>query len=158
MSSGGKPLAFIIQRNRLRGESLALDRFREEGLGSSHIAPGAEPKIDRLASPVNCTVKIDPLASDLHVRFVDSPRLTSCRGKAVPAFDELRREALHPAHDRRMRQRQPALGHHLDQVAEAELVARVPAHAQDDDLAIEMQTVERLVDALPLANASPSTR
>jgi hypothetical protein len=33
---------------------------------------------------------------------------------------------------------QPALGHHLHQVAKAELIAQVLANAQNDDLSIEM--------------------
>ena len=33
---------------------------------------------------------------------------------------------------------QPSLGHYLDQIAKAELVAQVPPHANDDHLAIEL--------------------
>ena len=49
-----------------------------------------------------------------------------------------------------MRGRQGALSHHLRQVSQAQLVAKVPADAQDDDLALEMPTFEQLVHALHL--------
>jgi hypothetical protein len=47
----------------------------------------------------------------------------------------------HPAHDRGVGQRQAALGQHLHQIPEAEFEAQIPAHAQDDDLAVEMPMV-----------------
>jgi hypothetical protein len=55
-----------------------------------------------------------------------------------------------------MCQRQAAFGHHLYQVAQAQLEAKIPAHAQDDDLAVEVTTLEQLLDAHQLAHAHPS--
>ena len=55
-----------------------------------------------------------------------------------------------------MRQRQAAFGHHLHQVSQAELEAKIPARAQDDDLAVEVATLEQLLDAHQLAHAHPS--
>jgi hypothetical protein len=43
---------------------LTPDRFCEESLGRSDIAPGAEPEVDRLSCSINDTVKIDPFATD----------------------------------------------------------------------------------------------
>src|SRR5882757_4780242 len=76
-------------------------------------------------------------------------------GKPAPAFLELRGVALHPAHDRRMRHRQAALGHHLYQVAQTELEPKIPAHAQDDDFAVEVATLEQLRYRLQLAHRRP---
>src|SRR5271156_2127603 len=55
-----------------------------------------------------------------------------------------------------MCQRQAALGHHLHQVSQAELEAKIPAHAQDDDLAVKVATLEQLLDAHQLPHAHPS--
>ena len=55
-----------------------------------------------------------------------------------------------------MCQRQAAFGHHLHQVSLAQLEAKIPAHAQDDDLAVEVATLEQLLDAHQLAHAHPS--
>src|SRR5580658_4675808 len=62
----------------------------------------------------------------------------------------------HPTHNGRMGQRQAAFGHHLHQVSQAQLEAKIPAHAQDDDLAVEVATLEQLLDAHQLAHAHPS--
>jgi len=42
-----------------------------------------------------------------------------------------------------MRKRQPEFGHHLHQIAEAELKAQIPAHTQDDDLAVKVPPENR---------------
>src|ERR1700732_2591963 len=55
-----------------------------------------------------------------------------------------------------MCQRQAAFGHHLHQVSQAQLEAKIPAHAHDDDLAVEVATLEQLLDAHQLAHAHPS--
>ena len=115
----------VVQSDGLGSTPLTLDRLCEESLGRGDIALGAKPEIDSLSCPVNCTVKIDPFATDLHIRLVDSPRPTGCRSKAIPALDELRREPLDPTHDRRVRKQQAALGHHFDKVSKAQLVTQV---------------------------------
>src|SRR5580698_9355762 len=55
-----------------------------------------------------------------------------------------------------MGQRQATFGHHLHQVSQAQLEAKIPAHAQDDDLAVKVATLEQLLDAHQLAHAHPS--
>src|SRR5580658_1326430 len=62
----------------------------------------------------------------------------------------------HPTHNGRMGQRQAAFGHHLHQVSQAQLEAKIPAHAQDDDLAVKVATLEQSLDAHQLAHAHPS--
>src|SRR5215467_734262 len=54
-----------------------------------------------------------------------------------------------------MRDRQAALGHHLRQVAQTELEPKIPAHAQDDDFAVEVATFEKLRYRLQLAHRQP---
>src|SRR5260370_32495211 len=55
-----------------------------------------------------------------------------------------------------MRHRQAALGHHLHQISQAQLESKVPAHAQDDDFAVEVATLEQLLQALQLSHCRPS--
>jgi hypothetical protein len=55
-----------------------------------------------------------------------------------------------------MRHRQAALGHHLHQVSQAQLEAKIPAHAQDDDFAVEVATLEQFLHTLQLAHCRPS--
>jgi hypothetical protein len=52
-----------------------------------------------------------------------------------------------------MSQRQAALGHHLHQVTEAQLEPKIPPHAQQDDLTVEVSTREQLFQALQLVHA-----
>src|ERR1700738_3272014 len=54
-----------------------------------------------------------------------------------------------------MRHRQAPLGHHLHQVAQTELEAKIPAHAQDDDFAVAVATLEQLRYRLQLAHRRP---
>ena len=54
-----------------------------------------------------------------------------------------------------MRHRQAALGHHFDQIPQTELEPKIPAHAQDDDFAVEVATFEQLRHHLQLAHRRP---
>jgi len=135
-----------VQCDGFRSEPLTPDRPRKEGLRRSNIGPGAEPEVDRLSRSINGTVKIDPLATDLHIRLVDSPGTTTGPRKPIPPLYELRREASDPAHDCRMRQRQTALGHHFNRVSKAEFVTPVPTYTQDNDFAVEVRAMEQPVD------------
>src|SRR5580693_9292037 len=55
-----------------------------------------------------------------------------------------------------MCQRQAAFGHHVHRGSQGQLEAKIPAHAQDDDLAVKVATLEQLLDAHQLAHAHPS--
>ena len=54
---------------------------------------------------------------------------------------------LSTEHNRRVRWRNSAFGHHLDEVAKAEFVPEIPAHAEDDDLSVEMAALEKIIHA-----------
>jgi hypothetical protein len=64
------------------------------------------------------------------------------------------RIALRPAHDGCMRKMQSTFGHHLDQIAKAELVAQVPTHAEDDHFAVEVPP-NQILEAVPFALRDP---
>src|SRR5271168_258983 len=51
-----------------------------------------------------------------------------------------------------MGQIESALGHHFDQIPEAELVAQIPPYAQDDHLTIEVPPCKQLLKAAQLAH------
>jgi len=95
------------------------------------------------------------LAADLHVGLVDVPGSTGLAGESIPALFELGHEALDSSHDGRVGQGQTALGHQFDQITQAQLVAELPANAQNDDLPLEMPAVEHIVHAFqPLRHRS----
>src|SRR5271166_6795037 len=97
--------SIAVQRDRLRGALLGLHRFAEERFGGGYVTPGAQPEVDCLSRPVNGTIEITPLASDLDVRLVNTPRPTNCKGISAPAPFKLRCIVLDPSHDGRMCQR-----------------------------------------------------
>ena len=124
----------------------------EEGLRRGYIACPAEPEVDRLSSLVHRSIEVGPVAAYLDIGLIDSPRAASGPTKAVPTLDELWGISPDPSQDGRMGQIESALGHHFDQIPEAELIAQVPAYAQDDHLAIEMPPCKQLLKAAQLAH------
>jgi two-component system response regulator FixJ len=44
-----------------------------------------------------------------------------------------------------VRQRKPALGHHLHEITKAEFVPQIPPHAEHDDLPVEMAAFEKII-------------
>jgi hypothetical protein len=45
-----------------------------------------------------------------------------------------------------VRERQPALGHYVNEVSKAELVAQISTHTRDDDVTVKVAPVEQPVD------------
>src|SRR6516162_845369 len=54
-----------------------------------------------------------------------------------------------------MRHRQSALDHHLRKVPQTQLKAKIPAHAQDDDVAVGVATLEQLFYSLQFGHCRP---
>src|SRR5271163_539088 len=63
----------------------------------------------------------------------------------------------HATQDRRVRKLQAALGHHLHQVTQTELVAQIPTYTQNDNLAVKVSSCKQLFQALQLAHSSDLT-
>src|SRR5665213_2321880 len=137
-----------VQGDRKWRLPLMPDCLLDEGLGGGYIACPAEPEVDRLSTLVHRSIEIGPLAVYLDIGLINPPGATSGPAEAIPAFNELRRIPLHPTEDGGMSKVQSALRHHLDQIAEAELVAQIPAHAQDNHLAVEMPPSKQLLDTI----------
>ena len=136
-----------IERNLMRQSTLAPESPPEESLGGGDVPFGAQQEIDGLSLFVDRTVEIGPASFDFHVGFVDAPGSSRRASEAAPALFEFRDIALDPTHDRRVRQGEPAFGHHLDEITKAEFVAQIPAHTEDDDLPVEMAAFEKFVHA-----------
>ena len=134
-----------VERDLVWQLALALERPSEERLGGGDVPLGAKQEIDGVSLFVDTAVKIRPAASDSDVGLIDAPGPPNWASEAVPALLELRHIALDPAHDRRVRQGEPAFGHHLDEISKAELVSQIPAHAEHDDLLIKVPALEKSV-------------
>jgi len=78
------------------------------------------------------------LAAYLDIGLIDSPGATSGSAKAVLALHELRYVPPDRPQDRRVGKIESAFRHNLDQIAEAELVTQVPAHARDNHFTVKV--------------------
>src|SRR5260370_5161845 len=135
-----------IERDLMRQLPLAPESPSEERPGGCDVPLGAQQKIDSLSLFVDRTIEIAPATFDFDGGFVDAPRLSSRASEAVPTPFEFRRVALDPAHDRGVRQGEPAFGHHLHEITKAEFVPQIPAHTKDDDLPVEMAAFEKIIN------------
>jgi hypothetical protein len=136
-----------IERDLMRQSALGAESSPEECLGDCDVPLGAQQEIDGLSLFVDGTVEIDLAAFDFDVGFVNAPRQPSRASEAVPAPFEFRDIALDPTHDRSVRQREPAFGHHLDEVSKTQFVPQIPAHTENDDLPVEMTALEKFIQA-----------
>ena len=136
-----------IERDLMRQSALGAESSPEECLGGCDVPLGAQQEIDGLSLFVDGTVEIDPAAFDFDLGFVNAPRQPSRASEAVPAPFEFRDIALDPTHDRGVRQREPAFGHHLDEVSKTQFVPQIPAHTENDDLPVEMTALEKFIQA-----------
>jgi len=50
-----------------------FDCFAEKGFGRGHVALRFEYEVHRLAGSIYRTVQINPIATNLYIRFVNTP-------------------------------------------------------------------------------------
>jgi hypothetical protein len=109
--------------------------FLEKAQSGLFVAVSREQEVDGLASLVDSTVEIHPLALDLDVRLVCSPAHAD---QALVAFAEssleFRRELLNPAVNAGMINFDAALFHHLLQIPIAERIGQIPADTDQDEV------------------------
>src|ERR1035441_9341630 len=146
-----------VEGDRMWRLPLMPDCLHEEGLGCGYIACPAEPEVDCLSALVYGAIEVGPLPAHLDISLIDSPGATSGAAEAIPAFDELRCVPLHPTQYGGVSKVQPTLRHHLHQIAEAELVAQVPSHAQDDYFAVEIPPSKQFLNAVQFVHHWSST-
>ena len=65
---------------------------------------------------------------------------------------------MHPTHDGGVGHRHATLGYHLYEIPEAELEPQIPTHAQDDDLTIEVPSLEQLLHTQELGHRLQTRR
>src|ERR1700687_1323655 len=136
---------------RMRGERLPKKRLR------SGNAPIPAHKVYAGPLLVHGSVQIVPFALDRDVRLVNTPGATDRAGKSIPALLKFRNISNHPSHDRRVRNADAALGHHRNEISIAQAIADVPAHAQNNDLSVELALYIDRVTILAFGHrASPS--
>src|SRR5947199_10121984 len=70
--------------------------------------------------------------------LVAAPRSTHQPGVPAPPLLEFRDVPLNPAQNGRVREFDPALAHHIHQIARTQFVTEIPPDTQDDDLLVEM--------------------
>ena len=147
-----------IQGDGVRWPTFLLDCLVEEGgLRCSYVSCPAEPEVDSVPRLVDCPIEIwGPFSTHLDIGLIDTPRAAGRPAETVPALDELWRISLYSAQDGRMGKIEfPARPSSLTQISEAQLVAQVPTHAQDNsprDQNADLQTTLRRFLRLPIVS------
>src|SRR5271157_4875416 len=130
---GGIP----IQGDHPRG-SMLFRRPGKEPLSGGHITPFAQEKVDGSTLPIDGAIEVDPLATNLNISLVYAPGIADRPRITAPALLKFRDIPLHPPQNGRMGQGDAALGHHVDEIAGAELKRQIPPDAQDDDFLVKV--------------------
>lgn len=110
--------------------------LRKNALAARYIPLRTETEIHGIAVPVYGTVQIKPSSAHLQIRLVYTPESADFACIASPALFELRHIPLDPTNDGSTRKFQFAFCHHLDKIAQAELIAKVPSDTQEDHLSV----------------------
>jgi len=115
----------------------------------------AEHRIEQVPIPVDGAVEIAPVASDLHVGFVEIPGDAAATATlpAEPVGKEWS-EAGFPLADRFVRDGEASEEELLRDVTEAELVAEAPKDRVEDDIGRVLELIEGRAGALVEAPAA----
>jgi len=102
-----------------------------------------------IVSPAESTARTDT-SSGLPPGYTSHRRARTGLADASPVGSASQNGGIvqNPARDRRMINRQPAFRHHLLEIAIAERVPEIPAHAQYDDVFSKMTATEQHRSAL----------
>jgi hypothetical protein len=121
-------------------------RPRKEPLSGDYITPFAQDqeKIDGVALFVDGAIEVHLLTTDLDISLIYAPGVADRPRITAPAFLKFRDITLHPPQNGRVGQDDAALGHHLDEIAGAELKRQIPPDAQDDDFLVKVPPLEEI--------------
>src|ERR1700687_261992 len=119
--------------------------------------PRSGRSMKSMLRPYHGSVQIVPFALDRDVRLVNAPGTTDRAGKSIPALLKFRDILNHPSHDHRVRNADATLGRYRNEISIAQAIADVPAHAQNNDLSVELALYIDRVTVLAFGHrASPS--
>ncbi len=134
-----------IQRNLPRPSWCAeRKRLAKKGHGRCDTAPRLEQGVHCLALLINGTIQVAHLGPGANVGLVDAPGRTDRPRPAVPPPLVFGDVAQNPSDDGRMRHIHLTLGHQRHEIAIAQSVGQVPAHAGLDNLARESATTVKM--------------
>src|ERR1017187_2807287 len=133
-----------------RGERLA-----KEGLRRRDTAIGAQQEIDGVAMLVHGTIEIVPFGLNRNVGLIHTPGGANRLGEPSPALLQLRDVARNPAEDGGMGNLDPALCHHLHQIAIREPIGDIPSHAQLNDVGVKGALAVHWVTDYRLGHSAP---
>ncbi len=105
-----------------------------EPFGCFCIARFAEEELERVAVRVDRPREVRPGFFDLDRGLIHAPGVRGGFEVRPASLLQFGGRALDPAVDRRVVNPQPAFPHHFFQVAVAQRIPQVPAHAQHNDL------------------------
>jgi hypothetical protein len=121
---------------------LAGGRTLEEAPGGLLVPLGARQEVDRLPRAVDRPVEVAPLAADPDEGLVEVPRPTAGAQVAARPLLELGGEALDPAIQGRVVDRDPTVSEHPLEVAVADGELQIPPDRLEDDLGREAEAAE----------------
>jgi hypothetical protein len=108
--------------------AIVSDCPAEEPFRGTHIPPFTQEEIHGSSVLVHGSIEIRPSSSNLCL--ITAPGTIDWARIPVPALFKFRNIALHPAQNRRMRQRNASLRHYLDQIPGTQLETQVPVFRQ----------------------------
>ena len=135
-----------IERDLMRQSPLAPESPSEEHLGRGDVSLGAKQNIDGLSLFVDSTIEIGPATLDFDVGFVDAPGLAHRASKAVPALFEFRRKRWIHRMIVVCASESPRSAIISTRSRKLSLYRKIPAHAEHDDLPVEMAAFEKIVN------------
>jgi hypothetical protein len=125
--------------------AMPLEGLAQEPLGGREIAPLAEPELDCVAIAVDGAIEIPPLSTNFDLCFVDAPFARHWTVASIKLHQQERSIMHSPTVHSCIVDRDAALGHHILQVPQAEIVCQVPANAEQNHRSIEMPALEHCV-------------
>jgi hypothetical protein len=112
--------------------AMPAESLSEEAFGGGKIALLAEPELNRVTATVDGAIEIHPSAANLDIGLVGMPSIADGALAPIEKLDQQRSKVHDPAVDRRMIDADAAFGHHFLQIAQAQAIAQIPSHAQQD--------------------------
>ncbi len=99
-----------------------------EAFGSFQVSLFTQQELDRIAIAVDGAIKIKPLAFDSYVGLILVPLSCGLTLFLIEPLQQFGAEMQNPTMRYRMIQRDAALRHHLLQIAQAQIVSKVPSN------------------------------